>query len=144
MSFELPPVVKLAERIMLEVELIVRHFPRYHKYMVGERLRDHAMDVNFLCNRAWFDKTNQARWLSRLVFKVDDFKSVLQLAKEVQAFKSFAQFEALARLVTDLGRQCGSWKRKQQDSGQNVSGYRAHSQRPQRLSARSASGEANP
>ena len=71
---------------MLDVEQIVRYFPRYHKYTVGTRLRDHAMDVNCLCHRAWFDKRNHAAWLDRLVFKVDDFKLCLQLALAKRRF----------------------------------------------------------
>lgn len=142
MSFELPPIVKLAERIMLDIEQIVRQFPRYHKYTIGTRLRKHAMKVTSLCHRVWRDKSQQIDWVNKLVFTVDDFKISLQLAKQVHAFKSFAQFESLARLVSDLGRQCGGLKKHQQGNGQNVSGYRAQSQRPQRLSARSASSEA--
>jgi hypothetical protein len=34
-SFTLPPVVKQAERLLVEIELAVRRFPRYHKYALG-------------------------------------------------------------------------------------------------------------
>lgn len=142
MSFELPAIVKLAERVMLDIELIVGKFPRDHRYTVGTRLRDQALVIRRCCDRAWFDKPRQQEWTERLAFAIDDLKFLLQHAKLVKAFKSFAQFEALARLVSDLGRQCGGWKKQQQVSGQNESGYRAEIQRPQRLSARSASGEA--
>lgn len=40
MPFELPPIVKQAERLMLEIEIAVRQFPRYHKYAVGAELRE--------------------------------------------------------------------------------------------------------
>lgn len=142
MSFELPPVVKQAERVMLDVEQIVRYFPRYHKYTIGTQMREQAMKVWKLCHRVWRDKPNRAEWMNKLVFAVDDFKLSLQLAKQVHAFKSFAQFEALAKEVSNLGSQCGAMKRNQQGNGQNVPGYRAQEQRPQKLSARSASGEA--
>lgn len=40
MSFSLPPIVKAAERLLLEIELAVRRFPRYHKYTHGTHLRE--------------------------------------------------------------------------------------------------------
>ena len=42
MSFSLPPIVKAAERLLLEIEQAVRRFPRYHKYTHGTRLREQA------------------------------------------------------------------------------------------------------
>lgn len=30
-----PPIVKAAERLLLDIELAVRHWPRYHKYASG-------------------------------------------------------------------------------------------------------------
>src|SRR5690606_6152985 len=107
MSFDAPPIVKLAERVMRELEEVVRGFPRYHKYTVGTDLRNDARDVARLAHRAWRDSGRKGYWIDSLVFAVDNLKLTLQLSKEVRAFKSFAQFEALARTVSDLGRQCG-------------------------------------
>jgi hypothetical protein len=53
MSYALPPIVKAAERLLLEIEQAVRRFPRYHKYTHGTRLRDQAMAVTQLAHRAW-------------------------------------------------------------------------------------------
>jgi len=111
-SVEVAQIVKLAEHVMREVEEVVRHFPRYHKYQVGADLRDGARDVARLAHRAWRDSGRKVQWIQQLVFAVDDLKLTLQLSKEVRAFKSFAQFEALARTVSDLGRQCGGWQRQ--------------------------------
>jgi hypothetical protein len=141
MPHEAPTVVKLAERLLVEIEQAVRRFPRYHKYAVGAELRAQMRDVVRCANRAWRDMQGRDRWLSQLSYAVDDLKLSLQLAKQVQAFTSFKQFEALARLVSDLGRQCGGWC-KQHSSGQN---RRASSpgERAQILSSRAASSEAS-
>jgi hypothetical protein len=142
MPFELPPIVKQAERLMLEIEIAVRNFPRYHKYAVGAELREQARLVVRLTHRAWRDRARQADWLSRLAFGVDDLKLSLQLAKQVQAFKSFAQFEMIARIAAELGRQCGGWIKQQHSKRQNGRGSDARAQRPQILSSRDASPEA--
>jgi hypothetical protein len=37
-----PPIIKLAERIVLQLEITVRGFSRYHKYTLGTELRQQA------------------------------------------------------------------------------------------------------
>jgi len=62
MSFALPPIVRLAERLLVEIEQAVRRFPsRYHRYAIGAVLRAQAMSVAKLAHRAWRDRQNQVR-----------------------------------------------------------------------------------
>jgi len=143
MTQSAPPIVQLAGRVLRELEEIVRSFPRYHKYAVGGELRAIARTVTRCAHRAWRDQGARADWVGRLVFAVDDLKFTIQLAKDVRAFKSFAQFEALVRIVSDLGRQCGGWQKQlRRPSGQNRMGS-AQAGRAEILSARSASHEAH-
>ena len=142
MSFTLPPVVKQAERLLVEIELAVRRFPRYHKYAVGADLRAKAMDACRLAHRAWRDRKHQAGWIAQLVWVVDDLKLCLQLGSRIKVFASFAQFEMLSRLACDLGKQVGGWH-KQHPKGQDGSAD-ARDQRAQILSTPAASiAEAN-
>ncbi|UHQ21933.1 four helix bundle protein [Lysobacter sp. 5GHs7-4] len=145
MAYDLPPIAKLAERLLVDIERAVRAFPRYHKYTVGTQLREQAMEVVKLCNRAWRDRDQQLRWLDGLVWAIDELKVLLQIAKQVHAYQSFRQFEALIRLADDVGKQAGGWKRQQQKhpKGQNP----ARSAAPecaQILSTCAASTGANP
>jgi hypothetical protein len=142
MTSAAPPIVQLAGRVMREIEEIVRGFPRYHKYTTGTRLRDLAFSVTRCAHRAWRDQGRRAEWVSKLVFAIDDLKFSVQAAKDGRAFKSFAQFEELARILNDLGRQCGGWQKQQQRlNGQNRTGS-ARAGRAEILSARAASHEA--
>jgi hypothetical protein len=142
MSFDLPPIVKLSERLLVEIEQTVRGFPRYHKYAIGKDLREQAMQVARLCNRAWRERAHQLRWTVQLVWAIDELKLSLQLGSQVHAFKSFNQFEKLIRLAEDLGRQAGGWKRQQQHpKGQN-STREVVAERAQILSTRAASASA--
>jgi len=142
MGYQLPEIVKAAERILVEVEKAVRAFPRYHKYAHGARLRDQAMAVAQAAHRAWRDRAHQVVAIERLSDAIDDMKISLQLGKQIEAFASFAQFEMLARLVSELGRQCGGWRRQKRRRGQNAIEPSASSQRAQVLSSRDASSEA--
>lgn len=138
-----PPIVMLAERVLVDIEQAVRQFPRYHKYASGAELRAQARELVRVAHRAWRDAAERGRWLEALVIAVDEFKLSMQIAQRIQAFSSFAQFEELARLVSDLGRQCGGWQ-KQHRKGQNRPAPSAGPGRAQILSARDASYGANP
>jgi len=138
MSFSLPPIVKEAERLMLEIEQAVRRFPRYHKYTHGTRLREQALGVARLAHRAWRDQAHRDMWTTKLVWAVDDLKLSLQLGKQIEAFASFAQFEMLARLCSDLGKQCGGWRKQQHRDSQNARADKPPSQRAEILSSQAA------
>ncbi len=139
MSFVLPPIVKLAERVLVEIEQAVRRFARFHKYTFGSELRTQAMRVCRLAHRAWRDRARQAEWLTKLVWSIDDLKLSLQLGSRIQAFASFAQFEMLSRLIVDLGRQTGGWHKQHHPNGQNAYARDASSQRAKILSTQAAS-----
>src|SRR5689334_7292764 len=125
---------------MLEVEQAVHGFARFHKYQVGAKLRDQAMSLATLANRAWRDRPRQLEWTEQLVWAVDDFKLTLQLASEVRAFVSFRQFDALARTVRELGKQVGGWHRQQrQAKGQHADPAQPAPQRALILSTGTAS-----
>lgn len=143
MSYGLPPIVKAAERLMGEIEIAVTRFPRAHKYRLGEDLRRQVMAVARLAHKTWRDREHQVERLEQLAEAIDDLKLTMQLGQQVKAFASFAQFEALARLAGDLGRQCGGWQKRRSAKGQNAKAS-GPQQRPSILSSRAASSQANP
>jgi hypothetical protein len=141
MKTNLPPVIKLCERLLVDIELAVRRFARFHKYTFGSDLRIQAMNVTRLAYRAWNDREHRGEWIATLVVAVDELKVSLQLGSRIKAFTSFGQFEVLARTALDLGRQVGGWKKQQHPMGQNAS-HRNAAQRAPILSTHTASIEA--
>ncbi|WP_394261837.1 four helix bundle protein [Moraxella boevrei] len=105
----LPPILRLAERLACECEIAVKGFDRYYKYTVGTDIRQQAMMIWRLANRAWLDKNHQTDYLKQLSMIIDDIKLTFLLAKRLKIFASTAQFEMLSLLTVDLGRQCGGW-----------------------------------
>ena len=141
MKRNLPPVVKVAERLLLLVETAVRGFPRFHKYTFGADLRKLAMKIAMLSHRAWTEPELLTTLLSNLSRAVDQMKLSLQLGSRLRAFSSLGQFEELSRTAADLGKQVGGWKKR--NSNKHTNGQNAPLpdavQRPKTLSSRSAS-----
>lgn len=130
----IPPIVRTAERLLVQMESFVRGFSRYHKYTLGSELRAQCMSMVKLCHRAWRDKARTTDYLQQLVWLIDESKLSLQLAKQLQAFRSFAQFSCIAELLIQLGKQCGGWIRHQQSNGQKPVPPKAQAS-PHRLSS---------
>ena len=139
MSPPLPPIARLAQRVLRDIELAVIRFPRLHKYQVGADLRRQAMQIARCVQRAWRDRSQQLQRVRELVLAVDDLKITMQLGQDVRAFSSIGQFEALFRLVADLGRQSGGWLKALMSNGQNGSAS-APAQSAHTLSSRVAHG----
>ncbi len=142
MALNAPAIVKAGETVLVEVEKVVAQFPRYHKYASGQKLRDYAWAVATLAHSAWADSAARAERVQQLSDAIDNLKLTLQICQRLSAFRSFKQFEALVRLVSDLGRQCGGWQRRIPKS-QNREAI-SPTGRAKTLSAHDASREANP
>lgn len=135
---QLPEIAKKTERLMVDIEQVVRGFVRYHKYTLGSDLRTQAMAVARLCHRAWRDRSRQAHWVAELIWAIDELKLSLQLGSQLRAFKSFRQFEILIRATEDVGRCAGGWKRQIHRKSQNPENQ-VSPERAQILSGRAAS-----
>lgn len=137
MSQQTPAIVQLAELVLVQIEDAVKTFPRFHKYAIGAELRARARSTAQAACRAWRDVNQRTARLRGLEVSIDDLKLELQTAHRLKAFRSFAQFEPIARNVSNLGRQFGAWQRQHLKS-QN-SQARSPAERAQILSARDAS-----
>ena len=104
------PIYKAATDVVVRVDAVVRGFPRYHKYVLGSRLREAALELALLvarCNR----REDRARLLPELCARVEDLKLLVNLGKEVQAFQSFPQFAQVMEAVLNLARQSEGWRK---------------------------------
>lgn len=110
-----PAIVKASETALVAIEEAVSRFARKHRYQVGAELRTDARAVAKLARKAWRNASTES--IGKLSDAIDDLKLSLSVALRVSAMP-FAQFEALARPVDSLGRQCGGWQKKH-SKGQN-------------------------
>jgi hypothetical protein len=141
----LPQIWLDAQRVRAAIEQAVTRFKRTDRYDSGGDLRRDARAVVRLVRQAWLSKAmHRRRKLAQdLSEAIDDLKDSMQLAKDVSAFRSFGEFDALARLVTNLGRQCGGWLKELYSQSQNGQAA-SPAQRARTLSSRAASQEAAP
>ncbi len=59
MSDENLPICRDANRFLLSIEKVVKHFHRYYKYTLGSELRKNALEVCNLVHRAWQQKNQK-------------------------------------------------------------------------------------
>ena len=113
------PIYKAAYDLCLYFEQIVRNFSRYHKYSLGQDLRDGARRVLKLIVRA-NGRPDKVRVLLQIREEVEELKVLLRLCNDAKTFPNFNSFEHGIRLVTDIAKQNEGWlKSQQRGRGQN-------------------------
>ena len=141
MAYDLPPIIKSAEQLLAAAYAAASGFPRKHRYSLGTRLEEDARAVVRMATRAARESQRKLHWAEQLVWAVDEVKFTLRLAKDAEALKGFAQFEALIHLAENVGRQAGGWRRQlqQHSKGQNSESHGGAPERAKTLSTRPAS-----
>jgi hypothetical protein len=115
--YEALPIYRKASDLVVLLDRVVRGFPRYHKYTLGTRLRDTAIEVVLQvarCNA----RDQRAAALPRLCDLTEELKLLVNLGKEVEAFKSFGEYQQVMEEVVAVARQTEGWRRA--TSGGNV------------------------
>lgn len=108
MSSENLPIFKSAMGLAVYMEEIVKGFEKYHKYTMGVELRQQSKRLLFLVNRANVSE-NRTQSIMRLRDGCEDMKMLIQLSKELKAFKSFKQFEYSSMLTVGVCKQAQAW-----------------------------------
>ncbi len=108
MHYDNLPIYKLALDLCVYVETIVKSFDRYFKYTIGSDLREYSKRILFGVHKAnrSYDKS---ALLERLVEYCEEFKMLVQLCRELKAFKSFKQFEHLSKKSVGVAKQAQAW-----------------------------------
>ena len=87
-----------------------RRMPRFHKYAIGAQMQRQSIEVITLIARANVKATRPAT-LPLLCAAADNLRILVDVAHEVQALASFAEYALLAEKVVDLARQAQAWRR---------------------------------
>ncbi len=108
MYYDHLPIYKLALDLCVYVETIVKSFDKYAKYTIGSDLREYSKRILFGIHRANRAHDKQI-WLEKLIEHCEEFKMLVQLSKELKAFKSFKQFEHLSKKSVAIAKQSQAW-----------------------------------
>jgi hypothetical protein len=106
------PIYKRAYDLCLYLEEAVRKFSRYHKYSLGQDLRDGARRVLRLVVRA-NARTDKVPVLLQIREEVEELKVLLRLCHDGKALPNFKTFEHAVTLVTDIAKQNEGWLKSQ-------------------------------
>jgi hypothetical protein len=90
------------------IEQIVKSFDKYNKYAIGLNMRDLSKRLLFSISRINARKDKRVS-LEKFIFLCEDTKSLLNIANELKAFKSFKQFEFSIKLLVNILKQAQSW-----------------------------------
>jgi len=102
------PIYKSALDLVVYVETIVKGFDKYHKYTIGEDLRNYSKELLFMIQRANMSSQREAELL-KLRDKSEEVKMLIRITQELKVFKSFKQFEYCSKLSFEVCRQAQSW-----------------------------------
>ena len=106
------PIYKAAYDLCLYFEQIVRNFSRYHKYSIGQDLRDGARRVLKLIVRA-NARGDKVSVLLEIREEVEELKVLLRLCHDAKGFPNFNSFEHAIGLAVNVARQNEGWLKSQ-------------------------------
>lgn len=95
----------------IAIEKIVRDFPRYHKYTFGARLRETSLEVVLLIGRAYRKGPDRLPLVAELCERVEEMKLLVNVGREIQAFRSFKQYAQVMEQVVNIARQAEGWRK---------------------------------
>ena len=102
------PIYRSALELAVYMEQIVRGFEKYHKYTIGVDLRQKSKSLLFAIGHANLsdDKLHSIESLRDIC---EEMKMLIQLSKELKAFKNFGQFEHSSLLTVTVCKQAQAW-----------------------------------
>ncbi|MGK5092444.1 four helix bundle protein [Deltaproteobacteria bacterium TL4] len=110
--YENLPIYKKTMELAVLIENMVRDFARYHKYSIGQDMRELSRQLVTSVIKANSEQDKYAS-LTELRNQSEAMKTTLLIGKEIKAFKSFAQFQQAAHLITDICKQSEGWLKSQ-------------------------------
>ncbi len=108
MYYDNLPIFKSGLDLVVYIETIVKGFDKYHKYTLGEDLRQQSKEVLFLIQRANMSE-NRSQGLLQLRNKCEEVKMLIRVTHELKVFKGFKQFEHCVKLSHEVCRQAQAW-----------------------------------
>ncbi len=103
-----PPVYRSSYRLLIEVLGIVDNMKKSHKYTVGERLRDEAIDLSVNILTANQIKVLRADKILKSQENIEAIKLILRVLLETKQV-SHGRFSAVSLELDDVSKQLSGW-----------------------------------
>ena len=106
--------------LVRELTQRVGKFPRDHKFLLGDRVLNNAYDVLDLLIEAKYSR-NKVPLLDRVNVRLEQMRFQVRLAHDEKLISTH-QYEVASRLVNEVGRLVGGWRRSRSDSSPGPTG----------------------
>jgi hypothetical protein len=103
------PIYRAAMDAAVGLDRALQYFAKRHRYTLGVRLQSASIDVLTLVGRA-YRRERRAEHLEALVRRLDEWKTLVELAWEVRAFRSLADYVQVIEQVVNVARQAEGWR----------------------------------
>jgi hypothetical protein len=103
------PIYKLSYELLLRVMLVVKDFPRDHKYTLGQKLRDEILSLIVLVYRA-NSTEHKAQVIANILEKVLVVELLIRLSKDMRII-SIKHYAGCVEMTESLARQAEGWKK---------------------------------
>ena len=100
-------IERKAKELIKYIDVYTRHFPKYQKYVLGERLRNQSQDLIDLIitiNKKHYKKTD----LSLLDVRHEQLRVNTNISYELELVDEY-RYRHLANLINEIGRMIGGW-----------------------------------
>jgi len=122
------PIYKRTYDLCLYFEQIVRNFSRYHKYSLGQDLREGARRTLRLVVRG-NARRDKVPVLLEVREELEELKVLLRLCHDAKAFPNFNSFEHAIAQVVEIAKQNEGWLKSQRPESQRLpSQHQGHGQ----------------
>lgn len=100
-------IERKAKELIKYIDVYTRHFPKYQKYVLGERLRNQSqdlIDIIITINKKHYKKTD----LSMLDVRHEQLRVNANISYELELVK-YDMYHHLANLIDEMGKMIGAW-----------------------------------
>lgn len=100
-------IERKAKELIKYIDVYTRQFPKYQKYVLGERLRNQSQDLIDLIitiNKKYYKKTD----LTLLDVRHEQLRVNTNISYELELVEYY-RYHQLAKLIDELGKMIGGW-----------------------------------
>lgn len=103
------PIYRDAYQLLQVLVRVTRHIPRDFKRLIGEKVRDEAVEILVLVFRTNVHR-DKARYLTDLIERVQVVELIMRMSKDMKLI-SIGQHAQIISLTQSIGKQATGWKK---------------------------------
>lgn len=108
-GIDIPIVLKLYE-LYKAMHIIIRDFPKFERYSLGENIEKNILDaIRFAISANNETKYNKEKYLIGLGSQIELLKILLRLAFDLEFFKKETDYIKCQSILQEIGKMSSGW-----------------------------------